>query len=174
MVKHNCAICKSEVTNTRNIFAECLLHYLDLSRNDLKSGKVNIQDTKFQSSYDDCCYSVYGLSCQGNNGPQFDPQAYSRLQVPYVMPQQYNFSTDSYVTTDSQAPLQYFDQNGYYSDYSNTAYYSCESRKDVNERRSKFNFASQSSTVSLGGESSKRYVIIFALNILNIILRIPC
>ncbi|KAK6641475.1 hypothetical protein RUM44_013187 [Polyplax serrata] len=165
--KHLCAICKGEMTKTRNLFAECLLAQLDTTRNDnktndyLSSMKISVPEPKVQTNYLECCYNIYGSPCTRFDGqslhmPTFEPpQPYSRYPVTCTVPQ-YNFQMEPYVVPVTQPQLECPDQTVYYPEYDNMAYYNCINRRDMNERRSKFNFNTQGSVSSLCGESSKR------------------
>lgn len=157
------------MTKTRNLFAECLLAQLDTTRNDnktndyLSSMKISVPEPKVQTNYLECCYNIYGSPCTRFDGqslhmPTFEPpQPYSRYPVTCTVPQ-YNFQMEPYVVPVTQPQLECPDQTVYYPEYDNMAYYNCINRRDMNERRSKFNFNTQGSVSSLCGESSKRFV----------------
>lgn len=143
---------------TRNLFAECLLIHLDGRKDDRELYLPEIKNNDPTQNYADCCYNIYGPPC-----PRFDPQT---ISVPNLEPQnypryhavpQFNYTPAPYVLNEPEIDFPQ-DPNFYFPDYGSGGLYSDNSsRKELSGRKSKCNFPSQGSVLSLNGESSRRY-----------------
>lgn len=161
IVKHTCAICKEDITKTRNLFAECLLIHLDGKKDDRELYSQEMKNNFQQQNYAECCYNIYGSQCgrfvpQTIPVPNLEQQQYQR----YQQVQQYTYTplgSNAYLATEPQVDFSE-EQNVYYPDYGNQGFYNDSvNRKEASCRRSRCNFASQGSVISLNGESSRRY-----------------
>lgn len=129
---------------------------MDGKKDDRQLYLPEIKNSLPQQNYAECCYNIYGSQCSRFVSQTLPVPCEQQTYQRYQPVQQYTYTSDPYLVDEPQTDFQ-GEQNVFYPDYGNSGFYNdCQNRKEASDRRSRCNFASQGSVISLNGESSRR------------------